>query len=368
MKSNKIRRTYFISLPIGILLVIAAMSLIQCKTTYTATGTKWNLAAIYNPISSTLHPAFKVYHNSDQTSLLLVKLFPSELLFNQANVEGDYISKVSMQVQTYEIKEDKPILVDSVTFNYSINKKTADKRFMTQIPLKTELGKRYQLRIVTRDMLRKELNLTYVDVDKTSEFSDQNFNIVNQYGIPYFTNYLPAGSIFRIEHRTDTFKKLYIDYYKNITSIPNPNYAMTSDAVIYSKPDSSYSINYSDQLFLLFDYKGLYHYRFDTCQEEGLTILNMGKDFPRITSAEDMIEPLGYITTTPNYEKLLENVQDKLTVDNFWLKIGKNPNKARELIRIYYNRTYFANYYFTSIEPGWKNRSRHDLYNVWPPQ
>jgi GWxTD domain-containing protein len=365
MTVRKSKNTSFILFSVVSLLTIMSF-FIQCKSTYTTTGTKHNLAAIYNPASSTIHPVFRVYHNSDQTSLLLIKIFPSELLFNQANVEGEFISKVSIQVQLYEIDKDKPTLADSITYTYNINKKTVEKRFLTQIPLKTEMGKRYQMRIVTRDILRKEFNLSFVEVDKTSEFTEQNFNVVNQNGIPYFNNNIPAGSVFRIEHRNDSLKKLFIDYYKNNTPLPKPTYAMTSEEFFYDRPDSTYILDYSSNLYIAFSYEGLYRYRFDTCQAEGLTIVNLGIDFPRVKTPAEMIDPLAYITTTPEYQRLLDDKNNKLTVDRYWSKIGKNVNRARELIRIYYNRVYFANYYFTNNKPGWKT-DRGMVYIMYGP-
>ena len=113
MTRNRIRglkRVVLFSGLSGIILIVAC-----CATLYTATGNRWNLAAIYNPASSHFHPAYRVYHNADDRSLLLVKLFPNELLFNQANVSGEFISQVSIQVQNYEIVNDKPVLSDSVT-------------------------------------------------------------------------------------------------------------------------------------------------------------------------------------------------------------------------------------------------------------
>jgi GWxTD domain-containing protein len=359
-------KTPFLTIPILFAILAIPFVVSRCKTTYTTTSNKSNLSAIYNPSSSRVHPAFRVYHNSDQTSLLLIKIYPSELLFNQANVEGEFISKVSIQVETYEITDEKPQLYDSITCTYRINKKTVDKRFLTQIPIKTEMGKRYQLRIVTRDLLRKDLNLTYVDVDKTSESTEQNFNVVNQNGIPYFRNNIPEGSVFRIQHRNTSYKQLFIDYYKNDIPPPKPTYQLASDESYYSHPDSTYIIDFSENLFISFSYEGLYRYRFDTCEENGLIILNLGKDYPRITSTADMIKPLSYITSGPEYEKLLENKDDKLTLDRFWLKIGKNTNLSRELIRIYYNRAYFANNYFTSNRPGWET-DRGMVYIMYGP-
>ncbi|HRR93724.1 MAG TPA: GWxTD domain-containing protein, partial [Bacteroidales bacterium] len=45
---------------------------------------------------------------------------------------------------------------------------------------------------------------------------------------------------------------------------------------------------------------------------------------------------------------------------------GGNVEKARELIRIYYTRTLFANYYFTSWKEGWRT-DRGMIYIIYGP-
>jgi len=328
--------------------------IVNCSNPYIAATPRWNLSAIYNPTSSRLHPSFKVYHNSDATSLLLIKIFPSELLFTQVNIDSLFVSKVSVQVQTYEIVENKTILADSITYNYVIKKENAGKRFLSQIPIKAETGKRYQLRIVTRDLLRKDFNLRFLDVDKTNEFSEQNFNLISPNGTPYFNNVINANEVFKIQHRNQAYDKLFVHYYKSKPELPKPIFAVNSDEIIYDKHDSLYVIDFSPNMFIGFTNEGLYKFRFDTNQPYGLNVLNASKDFPKIISPNDMIEPLAYITTTPEYNKLMENADKKITADNYWLSVGGNAGRARELIRIYYTRVYFANYYFTTTKPGWK--------------
>lgn len=347
----------------GIVLIAAC-----CATMYTATGNRWNLAAIYNPTSSHIHPSYRVYHNADDKSLLLVKLFPNELLFNQANVSGEFISQVSIQLQNYEIVDNKPVLADSITYRYSIKQENVGRRFLSQIPFKAEMGKRYQLRIVARDLLRKDFNLKFIDVDKINEFSDQNFNLLNEQGVPYFNNILVPGLVYRIEHRNKMVDSLFIDYYKNNTPLPSPTFATSSDEFTYSKSDSLYILDYSPELIMTFNYEGLYHFRFDTNNAEGLTLVNFGEQFPKINTAREMINPLAYITTSAGYKELQASENYKLAVDNFWLNIGGSAGRARELIRIYYNRVYFANYYFSTSKPGWKT-DRGMVYIVYgPPQ
>jgi GWxTD domain-containing protein len=77
---------------------------------------------------------------------------------------------------------------------------------------------------------------------------------------------------------------------------------------------------------------------------------------------------LAYLTTSADYQKLQNAENKKLAVDDFWLALGGSTNRARELIRIYYNRVYFANYYFSGNKPGWKT-DRGMVYIVYgPPQ
>jgi GWxTD domain-containing protein len=56
----------------------------------------------------------------------------------------------------------------------------------------------------------------------------------------------------------------------------------------------------------------------------------------------------------------------KLAIDNFWLKLNPDIASARELIRVYYKRAYFANIYFSSYKEGWKT-DRGMIYIIFGP-
>jgi GWxTD domain-containing protein len=79
-----------------------------------------------------------------------------------------------------------------------------------------------------------------------------------------------------------------------------------------------------------------------------------------------MIPPLEYLTTTEEFNSLKKGDTAKLTVDNFWLKAGGNVEMARELIRIYYNRMYYSNLFFTSYKQGWRT-DRGMIYMIFGP-
>jgi len=67
-----------------------------------------------------------------------------------------------------------------------------------------------------------------------------------------------------------------------------------------------------------------------------------------------LIEPLRYINTRKEFDDLFGNQNKKLALDKFWMGMGGNQERSRELIRRYYNRVLNANTYFSSHMEGWK--------------
>jgi GWxTD domain-containing protein len=59
-------------------------------------------------------------------------------------------------------------------------------------------------------------------------------------------------------------------------------------------------------------------------------------------------------------------IRQKMALDNFWIKIGGNVDKARELIRIYYMRVLYTNFYFSSYKEGWRSE-RGMIYIIYGP-
>ncbi|HEX2975225.1 MAG TPA: GWxTD domain-containing protein, partial [Bacteroidales bacterium] len=75
--------------------------------------------------------------------------------------------------------------------------------------------------------------------------------------------------------------------------------------------------------------------------------------------------PFSYTRFT--YSFSLRNAQKpKAALDEFWIKCGGNIDKSRELIRIYYTRVLYSNYYFTSYREGWRTE-RGMIYIVYGP-
>jgi|GEM_PF-1238070 len=76
--------------------------------------------------------------------------------------------------------------------------------------------------------------------------------------------------------------------------------------------------------------------------------------YPAIGKAEELLEPLRYITTDSEFKQLKNSNDPKMAVDSFWLNIGGSIEYSRMLIKHYYGRVEFANKFFTTYKEGWK--------------
>jgi GWxTD domain-containing protein len=338
----------------------------SCSKNYYTPDRKWNLSVIYNPTKSRIHPSFKIYHNTRNTSVLFAKIYTSELYFQPLGQNGEQISELSVNYTLVQTGEDKHVVADSGTFNTTIYKKSAGKSYLTQIPIKAEQGKTYHLKIITRDKYRKNFNLTFIDVDKRKDFGQQFFNVTQVDGNPLFKNVVIGESALRILHSQPASDQLFISYYKNDSSLPKPTFAVSQDEILYSRPDSLYIIKYTPELAFSLVNEGVYFLQFDTTLNEGISLTKFNPEFPKIQNPVDLIEPLAYITTTAEYNKLKSSKNYKLAADKYWMRVGGGTDRGKELIRIYYNRVYFSNYYFSTTKPGWKT-DRGMVYIVYGP-
>jgi GWxTD domain-containing protein len=116
----------------------------------------------------------------------------------------------------------------------------------------------------------------------------------------------------------------------------------------------------------MFPNEGVYLCRIGRDEPDGFTFFNFGQTFPSMTTPEVMIEPIAYLASVEEMDALHSSPKPKVALDDFWIKCGGNVEKARELIRIYYTRILYSNFYFTSFKEGWRTE-RGMIYTIYGP-
>jgi GWxTD domain-containing protein len=328
-----------------------------------------NLAFLYNPSSTPLHPEFNVYHETASRSRLYIKLFPVELVFNQANPEGTHQGRLRVHYELRELIDGKEseFIADSTTADFTLRMNEVKNIFVANLPIRTREGSQYTLKVHTTDMLRNKGTTNFVHVDRSTVNTAQNYQVISaSSGYPSFDRVFHPSEVFYVKYNRTGPDTVYIKYYENDFPLPRPPITNLSSPKPDYVADSIFAYPYSDTIKYMLPLEGMYHIQVDPTQEGGLTLFNFGDNYPRVASTRDMAGPLAYLATSQEFNELITQTNLKLAIDNFWLQAGGNSQTARELIRVYYNRVFFANYFFTSYKEGWKT-DRGMMFIVYGP-
>jgi GWxTD domain-containing protein len=339
--------------------IILTMVLVAgCTTTQRVSVPESQVASMYNPSEFSLNADYQLYHISDDMTSLFIRLFPGELLFNQANEEAEYRALVRITYVIYELGENREIVArsDSTSFQIKLDREDEGRTaFFSSRVLSIRSGSEYMIRIESRDLLRGTLGLEHLYIDKRDTFSAQNFSIVSaRTGYPRFLNYIAPGEVFRLNYRLPGYDSIYVDFIKLREDFPRPPIALNAPSYFPVSPDTTFRLAWTDSTVFALPEKGMYHFRLDSTRMEGITLNRFGPDFPQVQSEEALVEPLFYIATQTEYNNIRRSGNTKLAVDDFWLGRATSMERSRELLRVYYNRVVYSNLYFTTNREGWK--------------
>jgi GWxTD domain-containing protein len=117
------------------------------------------------------------------------------------------------------------------------------------------------------------------------------------------------------------------------------------------KVDSTFNLSVKQEIS--FSEPGLYLVQNDTVAAEGFAF-RVQDDYPRLAKIESLADPLIYICTKQEFEKVKAAKGDKKAFDRVILQITGNTERAKNFMRNYFKRVEWANQYFTSYKEGWK--------------
>jgi GWxTD domain-containing protein len=339
-----------IFLKLSVLMIIAA----GCQTT--SKVSLHNLAYLYQADKQFTEQNSWVYHNTDSTSTLFVQVLFSDLVYQKDPYTGLYTSSYRLSYKLsagYESKEalQSSFLLSGDSLNYGKNTS-----IVHSFEIKAKYPGKYLLEISLYDFNRRESDTWYMDLDKSTMLGKQNFLVLNRNNGLIFKNYIPQGEQFKVIADKPELNFLYASYYQRDFPLARPPYTEDRDPIFEYRPDSAFLVPLfnGETEWIMLDKPGFYHFRKDTSSREGLTLYRFPEGFPGITTAEQLRDPLRYITTHKEYDSLVENSNVKAAVDDFWLKTARTPERAKNLIQKYYSNVEEANLYFTSYLEGWK--------------
>ena len=337
----------------------------SCGTMQTVIDPK-DLSYLYNPTKNTLNPRFSVTNELENQSFLAVKFFTSELQFSEANPQGLAMAQMLITVKLYDISRGRT-LADTAYYNVNIVKEEGRMEFVYRVPLRVQQGLQYMAEVKILDRIRQRVAQAFVPFNTLSVTNKYNFLARGHFAKnELFNPVIRNNEYVNLVYLKGIVDSLYISFYKQFTEIPDPPSMLLPEKTIDYGPDTIVALPYSDTLPIMFPEEGIYLCSTDRKIADGYTFLNLGATYPQMTAPETMIPPLAYLASAEEMYRMKAADRPKSALDDFWISCGGNIDKARELIRIYYTRVLYSNYYFTSYKEGWRTE-RGMIYIIYGP-
>ncbi|WPP51010.1 GWxTD domain-containing protein [Catalinimonas niigatensis] len=202
----------------------------------------------------------------------------------------------------------------------------------------SELSYRYDI------PLNNELNFPLTDLLLMEENEE----------IPIFESYLPQDKAFRLVAFYHQDASQVFTYYYNHTFEPNPPPMAGASADVQKslQIDSIFPVQLNQSIS--FEQEGLYFAQIDTTSLSGISFRITDKYYPRLVRAQELIEPLRYISTSDEMDAMTEQEDYKPALDRYWMKVTRSQERAKEVISNYYRQVSNANQLFTTYKEGWK--------------
>jgi GWxTD domain-containing protein len=346
-------------------LILSAIVFNSCRTTQPVADSK-DLSYLYNPTKNQINPRYNIFNQSDEASVLSIKFFATDLFFSEANPKGVPTAQMLFNIKLYNTSQGRH-LVDTAVYNVSIVKENNRPEYVYDIPLKVETGNDYTVEIRLLDRLRLSVVQAFVTFNTLSYNNRYNFKVVGHFDKnELFNPVLKVDEYVNLLYSRGHIDSLFISYFKPFKEVPDPPSMILPEKLLDYEPDKVVGLHYSDTLPMMFPREGIYHCTTGRNIREGYTFFNMGTTYPAMRSPEVMIEPLAYLASADEMDSLRLSPKQKMALDEFWIKLGGNVDKARELIRIYYTRVLYSDFYFTSFKEGWRSE-RGMIYVIYGP-
>lgn len=174
---------------------------------------------------------------------------------------------------------------------------------------------------------------------------------------PYIHNSLPLTL-------TNTYSPVVVSHYADDFPAATPVFAEAQARVSKGmRVDSTFTVQGPVSL----SKPGLYLVQRDTNSAQGFAFRAMS-DYPKFTRVENLADPLIYICTRQEFDRIKAAKGDKRAFDRVILSITGDTERAKKLMRSYFRRVELANLFFSSYKEGWKT-DRGMIYMIFgPPQ
>lgn len=346
------------------LLFLLVGAIVFVSGCYTERISNQNLSYLYDKDASFLHPEFNVLHRNDSVTELHFRINSNELLYLYNSASSFYASYFRIRYEVYTQLESK-LLIDSSVVVFADSSLIMNGKTISGIlQLKPSKVKQALLKVDLTDLRRNSHVLRYFQIDRSNPNCRQFFtmNLLGE-NYPLSRNYIRKDEQVVIHHVSGK-TNAKVRYYDRHIPLPKPPFSVETPKVFDYQADSIFEIQLGTTVS--FPKEGMYHIQVSDSTKDGFTILRFKETFPEVKDVAGLVAPLRFLNSNSEFKKISESDNPKVEVDNFWLNLAGNPDRAKLLIQKYYSRVEDSNTFFTSYVEGWKT-DRGLIYLIFGP-
>ncbi len=326
-------------------------------SSYVPVANNDNFAYLYGKGAAAVRLDARVYQPTSTSSVIYFKLRTADLLYKGTGGGGPYHSRVNISYEAYASMGSNSLLDSASTYvqDESMIPNT-DKELIGHMELKDQGDRSYVLRITAHDLNRDTQSTLMLNVEHGKPNGRQEFLPLRPDSLTEFTDRFPENTRVLVRSEQHAGNILHVAHYPSISKLPAPVFAEVAAPPLNGKPDSEFNVQVgNDGLFAITTGgDGFYHICADTASTNGYTLFVTTQSFPLVSTAQDLVAPLRYISSLKEWDTFSSTKQPRKAVEHFWTDAAGGRDRARDAIAAYYGRVESANRHFSSYTEGWK--------------
>lgn len=286
------------------------------------------------------------------------------MLYGRTANDSNLSARILVRFKLFANFNKKEIL-DSATYPiFTVGENSSNQLIQGKFKLRSNLGKVYPLEVRFRDQ-NKNLNVVNeVILDKRENQNPQYFLMKSGERVVVDQVIRQKGKVSIEKSPLLAEKTLLWEKTNLLFSMTPPPFTEGSIPVPEIPIDFTDSLPFDNSSVELNNYYQINRLVSDAEQDYPFYFYYFYDGYPQLTRHENMIDPIRYISTNSEYKNVKNSINTKQAIDDFWLNLLKDEDKAKKALKIYYNRVETANQHFTDYREGWKT-DRGIIYIVF---
>jgi GWxTD domain-containing protein len=330
----------------------ALLLLCTCRSGIPAVS-RQNQAGFYDPQAELLRADFVMHNESPATSRLFFRVNASQLLYTRPLNSTVYSAKLLLSYILHP-RNSHTTVADSGHVVLTDEGTPGESKLLSgSIAMRIRQPGQYTVEVSLRDLNKMTVRSELLFLDQETKDAAQQFLLTEPgSSVPLFRAYSDTGELLQLRC-PEGEKRIQVRRYPAVSGPAAPPFLITA-APETAKPDSSWWLNTDSLLLFRATRTGRYSFHTSESSKSGFVLNCVLRGYPQIRKVQQLIEPLRYLTPREEFAKLTADTAPKKAVDKFWLDRAGSEERAREVIRRFYQRVEQTNVLFTTDREGWQ--------------